>query len=781
MRRLAVRVLGPFAVSVDDAPVTAFPYAKVRALLAYLAVESPRPLPRAQLATLLWPDQPERTARGSLNQALTTLRTVLDDKTAAQPLLLADAQTIQLRAVEVDVTQFLALLRASDTHAHYSWHTCAPCAARLRQALDLYRGPFLANVGIPDSDVFEEWASLQREHLLQRGLSALERLTARAQWCGAYSEALRYARQQVALDPLIEASQRAVMRVLALNDEPTAALMQYRQLHQMLAHELAAEPEDATTALFEQIRRGDTAALQSPRPPFLVPAPPTPLVNRSAELQEICDRVHDPHVRAVTITGTGGVGKTRLAIEVAHLLRHDFEDGVYWVELAPLADAALVLAAVAQALGVTERPQQQCVDTLCAELRTKHLLLVLDNFEHVVTAAPLVGTLLANCPTLTVLVTSRVPLAIRAEHQISIEPLTDADAVALFVQRAQAAGAALQANSIDRPIYTAICRRLDRLPLAIEVIAARARTRAASELLHELDRPLQALVRGPRDLPARHQTMRAAIQWSYDLLDDEEQRVFRGLGVFAGGCTVEAAQAVLGEARLVQGILETLHDASLVQQQTGVAETRFVLLETIREFALELLTTAHGELLSLQRRHAAFFLELAEQAAPDLVGAQRTPLAERLKAEHGNLRAALQTFVEAQDGPRALRLVAVLWRYWSDQGYLNEGRDWLGRTLALVDDTSDAVLHTAHHEALLGAAFMAFVQDDYPCARQHFAHLLACATRSGQQTYIAKALDGLGVVVQCIGDLREARTLLEQSITASSASGDSCGKHWTLL
>jgi predicted ATPase/DNA-binding SARP family transcriptional activator/Tfp pilus assembly protein PilF len=796
MRRITIRLLGPFEVTIDGAPVTTFAYAKVRALLAYLAVERQHPHSRAELATLLWPDQPDRAARASLSQALTTLRTALDDKAAERPLLLADAQTVQIDPageIDVDVTQFLAGLRAADAHAHHSWRTCPSCAERLQLALDFYRGPFLTDLPIADSDVFEEWATLQREHLQQRALSALERLVERAQWRGDYNEALASAQRLAALEPLLEEYQRACMRLLALNGEPTAAQAQYRQLRATLAQELAVEPEEATTALFDQIRRGDTAGLQPARAPFVVPMPPTPLVDRVEELQAICARLHDLKARAVTITGTGGIGKTRLALEVAHALRYDFEDGIYFVELAALNDATLVAEAIAQALGVKERPRQSMGAALRDHMRAKQLLLILDNFEHVVTAAPLVSELLAACPHLTVLVTSRAALNIRAEQQFTLEPLGEAQAVQLFLQRAQAAGAVLTASEATTSIYTAICRRLDRLPLAIELIAVRARTLAPLELLNQLERPLQALVHGPRDVPARHQALRTAIQWSYDLLTAEEQRVFVSLGVFAGGCTAEAAQAVLGEALAVLPVLESLHGASLVQQHTVADETRFVMLETIREFALEQLKTqaespranrpreVAARRLSVQQRHAEFFLALLEQAVPELSGSRRAQWTQRLKTELANLRVALQTLLEAQDGPRALRLVAMLWHYWSDQGHLNEGRDWSDRALALAYATSDTAMSVAHHEALLGAAFMSFVQDDYACARQRYEQLLALAQLSGQQIYIAKALDGLGILVQCIGHLGEARDLLEQSITASHAVGDLRGEHWTLF
>jgi predicted ATPase/DNA-binding SARP family transcriptional activator len=806
MRRITIHLLGPFEVTVDGGAATTFAYAKVRALLAFLAVERQHPHPRARLAALLWPDQSEPAARASLSQALATLRSALDDKDAERPLLLADAQRVQFdpdAAIEVDVAQFLAALRAADTHAHHSWRTCAACAERLEQALEGYRGDFLADVSIPDSDVFEEWASLQREHLRQRALSVLERLAERAQWRGAHAEALGYAQRLVALEPLLEEHQRTYMRLLASNGELTAAVAHYRQLQTILAQELAAEPEQATAALFDQIRRGDAAGLQPAPPPFAVPLPPSPLVSRAAELRAICARLRDLKVRAVTITGTGGIGKTRLALEAAHALRYDFEDGVYFVDLAALDDAALVAEAIAQALGVKPRSGRGISAALRDHVGAKQLLLVLDNFEHVVTAAPLVSELLAACPNLTALVTSRAPLAIRAEHQVTLEPLADADAVQLFLERAQAAGAVLPADAAHTAVYSAICQRLDRLPLAIELIAVRARTLAPLELLRQIERPLQALAHGPRDVPLRHQALRNAIQWSYDLLDPEEQRVFASLGVFAGGCTAEAAQAVAGESVAVLPVLERLHQASLVQQQVVDGATRFLMLETIRAFALEQLETQEPpganrpregakatakaarplnvRLLSVRRRHAAFFVALLERAAPEPPGSRQAQWAQRLRVELANLRVALQTVIEAQDGPRALRLVALLWQYWADQGYLNEGRDWIDRALALAGASGEAPLSTARHEALLGAAFMAFVQDDYAAARRRYEQLLALAQRSGQQIYSARALDGLGTLVQCIGHLSEAGDYLERSITASRAVGDARGEHWTLF
>jgi predicted ATPase/DNA-binding SARP family transcriptional activator len=763
MRRISIRLLGPFEVAIDGALVTTFAYAKVRALLAYLAVERQHPHPRAHLATLLWPDQSERTARASLSQALTTLRTALDEKRADRPLLLADAQHVQLdldTSIELDVAQFLACLRAADAHGHHSWRTCPSCAERSQQALDFYRGSFLADVPIADSDVFEEWATLQREHLHQRALSALERLVERAQWRGAYTEALSYAQRLVALEPLLEEHQRACMRLLALNGEPTAALAHYRQLRTLLAQELAVEPEEATTALFDQIRRGDTADVQPALPPFDVPMPPTPIVSRNDELQDICARLRDPKMRAVTISGTGGIGKTRLALEVAHTLRYDFEDGVYFVELAALSDATLVADAIAQTLEVKERARQGMAATLREHVRAKQLLLLLDNFEHVITAAPLVSELLAACPHLTVLVTSRAALSIRAEQQFTLEPLSDADAVELFVQRARAAGAVLTADDAHIAVYADICRRLDRLPLAIELIAVRARTLAPLDLLRQLERPLQALVHGPRDVPARHQALRNAIQWSYDLLNPEEQRVFTSLGVFAGGCTAEAAQAILGDSLAVLEVLESLHAASLVQRHTVADETRFVMLETIREFALEQLTM-RGEAEATYDHHMEYYAHFSMAAYMELTRAEAPRWRAWVAAEQDNLRVAFRWALEHQMHETALRIATGVWRFHWMAGLLREGLERLEAALAYREQAPLEV----QTKALRAAGALAMGLNDYPRARQWLEAAVEAAWRLNDQSALQPVLTNLGYTLLEQGDLEDARIHLEVSFS----------------
>lgn len=770
MRRITIRLLGPFEVIGDGAPLTGFAYTKVRALLAYLAVEAAQPHTRASLATLLWPDQPEQSARGSLSQALTTLRSALGDKQADAPALLADIQHVWLNpsiAIDVDVISFRAALAEAEAHPHRSWRTCAACAESLRQALELYRGAFLADIAIPDSAVFEEWAMFQRERLLQRALSGLERLVERAQWRGAYPEALGYAQRLVALDPLLEGGQRSLMRLLALNGETAAALVCYRQLQALLAQELGAEPEAATTALFEQIRRSDLAAIQPQTPPFTVPLAPTPLVGRADELRSLCAQLRTSGGQAITITGTGGIGKTRLALAAAHELRFDVEDGIVLVELAGLNDAAQVADAIARALGVKERPQQALRETLGEILSAKHLLLILDNFEHVVEAAPLVSELLAACPALIVLVTSRAPLLIRAERLMILEPLSEAEAVQLFLQRTQAAGADLPTDAASAGIYAAICRRLDRLPLAIELIAVRARTLAPHDLLRQLEQPLHALARGPRDLSTRHQSLRHAIQWSYDLLDAEEQRVFRSLGVFAGGCTAEAAQVVVGQAAAALPILETLTQASLLQRQIVADQARLLILETIREFALEQLTL-HDEAEAARRRHAEHFGSFAMNAYIELLRPEAARWRAWVAAEYDNLRAAFRWAMENQLHEAALRIATGIWRFHLMAGNLREALDRLESALGYRERATLEI----QCAALRAAGTVATALNDYPRARRWLELAVEAGWRLGDQESIQPVLTNLGYALLEQGELEDALVHLEVSLSLARRSND---------
>jgi predicted ATPase/DNA-binding SARP family transcriptional activator/Tfp pilus assembly protein PilF len=810
VKTLTIALLGPFEVKLDDEPVTRFEYAKVRALLAYLALEAPRPCLRGELAALLWPDQPERAARGSLSQALTTLRGALGDKTRDRPVLFADANTVQLDptdALELDVSKFLALLQASEAHAHRSWRSCTPCAERLRQAMALYRGPFLADVLIGDSAAFEEWASLQREHLVQRVLTALDRLAQWMEWRGRFTEAVVQARRQIEIEPLLEENQRALMRLLALNGETAAAIVQFNQLKRVLAHELGAEPEPATTALAEQIRRGDTAVLRRSPARFSVPMPPTRLVGREQQLQAVCARIRDDSVRLVTLSGTGGIGKTRLALAAAQELRYDFDDGVCFVDLAPLTDPAFVPDAFAQALNITVQIAQDLVETLRRHLRTRQVLLIVDNFEHVLAAATVVAELLMSSPWLKVLVTSRQPLQVRAEQLIWLEPLANSEAVELFTDRAQAAGADLATDVQSRKLYASICQGLDGLPLAIELTAVRAQELSPGELLRQVRQPLQRLGPGLRDAPARQQTLRDTLRWSFDLLNTEQRRAFTHLAVFAGGCTAQAAQAVLGETTSVAPLLFELHRASLLQQRGDADEARFWMLDTVRAFALET-AAVHDQLQGASERHAQFFVQLAETAEREFLGPRQGLWLERVAGDYDNLRQAM-VWCTDHDPVMGLRIAAALERFYEWRGNRREGQSWLDTLLDRARQAPAALrakalrvsgIHAyrsgqypaaaaALHESLhlwkgLGdqpgevarvhniLGNVAFDQEEFDRATAEYRLALEMRRRLGDRWGLASVLNNLGLVYHSQGDLALAESTFAESLSLYREIGD---------
>ncbi len=443
-----------------------------------------------------------------------------------------------------------------------------------------------------------------------------------------------------------------------------------------------------------------------------LPAPLTSFVGREREVEQFVALLRRPDVRLATLTGPGGVGKTRLALRVAEELAAAFGDGVAVVSLAPIAGPNLVGPTVARALGVREASDRPIGERLAAALRDRHLLLLLDNFEQVVKAAPLVVELLAGCPRLKVLATSREPLRLSAERVVAVPPLALPDldrpaaelaaseAVRLFVARAQAARADFVERDADLPAVAAICRRLDGLPLAIELAAARVAHLPPATLLARLDRRLPLLTGGARDLPARQRTMAATIAWSHDLLAPAEQALFRRLAVFAGGCTLEGAEAVAGAPGdrgldVLDGVA-SLVAKSLLRQGTGPdGGPRYWMLETAREFALERLE-ASGEADAARRAHAAFFVALAERADPAIWGGpEHKPWLDRLEAELANLRAALAWLEGANDRAGFLRLAAALGGLWHYRSYRVEGRGWVRRALARDDGTAPAARATA--------------------------------------------------------------------------------------
>jgi predicted ATPase/DNA-binding CsgD family transcriptional regulator len=502
-----------------------------------------------------------------------------------------------------------------------------------------------------------------------------------------------------------------------------------------------------------------------------------PFIGRSQEVAAVCHLLRQPHVRLLTITGPGGVGKTRLALHVAAALAGDFER-VTSVSLAPIRDPAHVVSALAQAFGLLESGDHAVFARLTAALQAPATLLVLDNFEHLLAAAPLLADLLAACPALTLFVTSRATLRLRSEYEFPLPPLADDAAVALFVARARQQRLDFVLTPQNAPAVHELCAWLDRLPLAVELAAARIRLLSPQAMRTRLHARLDLLTGGARDAPARHRTLRATIAWSYDLLPPDVQRALRRLAVFVGGFSLEAADALLrhadaaGAAQPVQPqtllLLEALLEQSLIQRHERADDPpRYTMLETIREFAWEQLEVP-AERDAAQHAHARHILVLAEQAALELAGEAEQRWLDRLDQEHPNVRTALRWSLEA-DPSLALRLSSALWRFWYTRSYLQEGLTWLER--ALASTPRDAASAAARLRALYAAGLFSTAVTRLDDAERYCEQALELARQSGDTPMAAAVLQPLAVVLAWRGCYADARRQSVESVALSAGQG----------
>jgi predicted ATPase/DNA-binding XRE family transcriptional regulator len=521
-----------------------------------------------------------------------------------------------------------------------------------------------------------------------------------------------------------------------------------------------------------------------------LPWQPTPFVGRRLEVEQVRSLLGREDMRLLTLTGPGGVGKTRLALQAAQKAADNFPHGVTFVPLAPLTDPAYVAAAIAAALGAKELSGQTTLHILTEYLAHKTMLLVMDNFEHLLPAADVLSRLLAFCPGLTVMVTSRALLHLAAEHEYSVAPLavprsdqladietlTAFDAVALFLQRAQAVKPALEVTPGNATAIMEICRRLDGLPLAIELAAARARFFSPQTLLARLDSGLQLLSGGPRDAPNRQQTIRNTIDWSHSLLTDDERVLFRRLAVFPGGCTVETAGALYGEDGdwwSAVSSLEAIADQSLLSVEDVDGEPRFRMLETIRDYALEQLEAA-GETEQMQRRHAEVLLQLAEEAADEQPVPENHVWFVQMEREFDNLQAALAWGLRAEaTGELALRLSVALAWFWRERGYWNLGREWLERALERCRSSGyiDASPR-AQAQALASLGLVIYGQGDLVTARSYIEQGLAAWRSLGDSRGVASTLLTLGWITQLQGDHVRGQSAFEELYELARRDGD---------
>ena len=537
-----------------------------------------------------------------------------------------------------------------------------------------------------------------------------------------------------------------------------------------------AQPERLVQLVIDGL--GDTfPAPRTLETPTNLPPQVTSFIGRAREVAEISELIG--RSRLVTLTGPGGTGKTRLSLRVADSLRDAYPSGVFFVELATIMDPALIPATIAQAIGLREDPGRPVIESLEAHLRDVRLLLVLDNFEQLVSGATVVGRLLEAAPGLTVLTSSREALHLRGEQEYPVPPLgvpdpkslppaaavSEYEAVALFIQRARAVKPDFAVTNENAPAVAEICARLDGLPLAIELAAARSKLFTPDAILARLGKRLSLLTGGARDSTDRQRTLRGAIDWSYDLLDETERTLFRRLSIFVGGCTIESAAAVcdpdgdLG-IDIVDGLSSFVDKSLLRIFEAEHGEPRFQMLETIREYGLEKLTES-DEAEAVRRRHEDHFLALALEAEPELLGSRQKEWLDRLDRERDNLRAALWRAADDGRVEAALEAGSALWRFWHQRGHLAEGREALR---ALLDRPEAALLTAARSKGLAGLGSVIYWQGDIPAARPVYAEALAIQRNLGDPAGLAEALYNAGYVAVLLGDPETARVDYAESM-----------------
>ena len=758
MERLEFRVLGPLEVSAGGEPLP-LGGARQRALLALLLLKEGRVVSRDRIVDALWGERPPATAANAVQVAVHALRKQFGPE---RVLTQGAGYRLAFESGELDLARFEQLLEQADREP-------APnAAATLRDALSLRRGALLADL----SDV--PFVAAERDRVEELVLLALDRRIDADLEVGRHRELVGELEALVAEHPYREGFRARLMLALYRSGRQADALEAYRQARAALLDDLGIDPSKELRELEAAILRHDSELESVSRAvPSNLPAPARALVGRELELAAVTALLRAPDTRLVTLTGPGGTGKTRLALESAAELRGDFGGGVFFADLAPLPDATLVGPTLARALGVRDASEDAFVERVTASLGDRAILLLVDNFEHVLAAAPLVAELVARIPTLRVLGTSREPLRLRAEREYRVPPLglparsdtgileaaRRSEAVQLFVTRARAARPDFELTEENAVSVVAICRALDGLPLALELAAPRVQLLSPAALRDRLSDRLGVLAAGERDLPERQRTLRAAIDWSYRLLDAPEQALLTGLSVFAGGWTLEAAETVAGAELTTLG---SLVEKSLVRSEPGGnGAPRFSMLETVREYALERLRESSDD-HATRSRHAEFFARLAERLEPDL---HTVPALDEAAREHDNVRAALEHSLSSGDIATTLRVCALA-RFWYVRGYVGEGRTWIDRALARPGGPRGR-----RARVLYWAATLAWTSGDHAVASARARESLELARDANDELAQLRALTALGLGHLGAGDLVTSRAFHAESLELARSLG----------
>jgi predicted ATPase/DNA-binding SARP family transcriptional activator len=741
-----IRVLGPVELVAEDGPVP-LGALKQRRLLSALVVHAGEARSADLLIDAIWGPSPPTSAAKLLQTYVSQLRKALP--APARIRTRGAGYALELEDESLDAARFERLL--SQGRAASRGRNPALAASLLRRALGLWRGQAYGDFA------YEEFARAEAERLEELRLGALEERIDAELALSRHAELLPELRSLAAAHPGRERLQAQAMLALYRCGRQSEALDLYTDSRAHLLDELGLEPSSELRELQRRILQQDpklAVAAVAEAAASALPAPPNRLLGRGRELAELRELLLRNEVRLLVLTGAGGSGKTRLALEAARETAESFANDAAFVDLAPLRDPALVVGAIARVLGIPDVSGEDSLQTLADALGPRELLLFVDNAEHVRAAAPSFVELLARAPHLTLLVTSRVVLHVSGEQVYPVEPLAVKAAVALFLERAHEAEPRFRPNIADEQAIQRICERLDGLPLAIELAASRVRTLTPVELLDRLDPRLPLLTGGPHDLPARQQTLRATLEWSYDLLADDERSDVRCFAVFAGGCTLEAAEAVCGTT--VER-LSSLVDANLLLHAATQKGSRYSMLETIREYAAEQLE-ALADVEALRRRHADYFLDLAQSAnlASEARGEQRHDI---VISEQANIRAAIDWADAAGDVALALELVVALENFWTT----SDPFEGVRRLETLLGHASDVPL-PLRARALRALCSAATLAGDLELAEQAIHESLDAFRAIGDELGVGHLLNRLGMSALNLGEPARARAPLEESL-----------------